>query len=371
MDRSVVCAKKEEAIAGFALEGEYVSAEPYGSGHINDTFLLEMKKEGGAGKKYILQRINHGIFKNPEALMENILGVTSYVRERIIERGGDPERETLNLVLTKEGKAYYRDSIGSYWRVYRFIEGARTYDKVLNSRDFYESAVAFGNFQSLLADYAAGSLHETIPAFHDTAKRYENFLQVLKEDCKGRAKELEEEIQFVRDNAHLTKILGEMAEKGELPLRVTHNDTKLNNVMIDDNSREAICVIDLDTVMPGLAVHDFGDSIRFGANTADEDEPDVSKVSLSIELFDAYTKGFVRGCKGSLTDRELDMLPMGAIAMTLECGIRFLTDYIQGDTYFKISREKQNLDRARCQFALVKDMKDKLHLMNETVGKYR
>ena len=370
MDRELACSKKNEAVKEFALEGEIVSINSYGSGHINDTFLLE-EKEGNGVKKYILQRINHEIFKKPEELMENIEKVTSYLKGIIEKRGGDANRETLSLVLTRTGKAYYKDELGSYWRVYKFIEGARTYDKVDTKKDFYESAFAFGNFQNLLADFDASKLHETIPAFHDTKQRFKVFKEAVLADIKKRAQSVKEEIDFVLSHEYLANKLTDMQDNKELPLRVTHNDTKLNNIMIDDATRKAICVIDLDTVMPGLAVNDFGDSIRFGANTADEDEPDTKKVSLDLDLFEAYVKGFTKGCKGSLTDRELDMLPYGAMVMTFECGMRFLTDYLQGDTYFKISRPQQNLDRARCQFALVKDMEEKIEQMNEIINRYR
>ena len=325
----------------------------------------------GETKRYILQRMNNQIFLNPEELMENVVGVTSWLRKKIVENGGEPERETLNLVPAKDGKAFYKDSEGEYWRVYLFIEGAKTYDLVENQEDFYQSAVAFGRFQGLLADYPAETLHETIQDFHNTVKRLDTFKKAVEADGCGRAAQVQEEIQFVLDREALAHKLCDMQAEGKLPLRVTHNDTKLNNIMIDDETRKAICVIDLDTVMPGLSVNDFGDSIRFGASTGAEDEPDLSKVSCSMELFELYTKGFVEGCKGSLTEEELDMLPVGAMTMTYECGMRFLTDYLEGDHYFKIHREGHNLDRCRTQFKLVKDMEEKWNQMNEIVNKYR
>ena len=231
--------------------------------------------------------------------------------------------------------------------------------------------MAFGRFQGLLADYPAETLHETIQDFHNTVKRLDTFKKAVEADGCGRAAQVQEEIQFVLDREALAHKLCDMQAEGKLPLRVTHNDTKLNNIMIDDETRKAICVIDLDTVMPGLSVNDFGDSIRFGASTGAEDEPDLSKVSCSMELFELYTKGFVEGCKGSLTEEELDMLPVGAMTMTYECGMRFLTDYLEGDHYFKIHREGHNLDRCRTQFKLVKDMEEKWNQMNEIVNKYR
>lgn len=361
---------KKEVIENFQFEGEYTEGIPYGSGHINDTFRVTFQHKGET-KRYILQRMNNQIFLNPEELMENVVGVTSWLRKKIVENGGEPERETLNLVPAKDGKAFYKDSEGEYWRVYLFIEGAKTYDLVENQEDFYQSAVAFGRFQGLLADYPAETLHETIQDFHNTVKRLDTFKKAVEADGCGRAAQVQEEIQFVLDREALAHKLCDMQAEGKLPLRVTHNDTKLNNIMIDDETRKAICVIDLDTVMPGLSVNDFGDSIRFGASTGAEDEPDLSKVSCSMELFELYTKGFVEGCKGSLTEEELDMLPVGAMTMTYECGMRFLTDYLEGDHYFKIHREGHNLERCRTQFKLVKDMEEKWNQMNEIVNKYR
>lgn len=361
---------KTATIESFQFQGACVECIPYGSGHINDTFRVTFQHKGET-KRYILQRMNNQIFLNPEELMENVVGVTSWLRKKIVENGGEPERETLNLVPAKDGKAFYKDSEGEYWRVYLFIEGAKTYDLVENQEDFYQSAVAFGRFQGLLADYPAETLHETIQDFHNTVKRLDTFKKAVEADGCGRAAQVQEEIQFVLDREALAHKLCDMQAEGKLPLRVTHNDTKLNNIMIDDETRKAICVIDLDTVMPGLSVNDFGDSIRFGASTGAEDEPDLSKVSCSMELFELYTKGFVEGCKGSLTEEELDMLPVGAMTMTYECGMRFLTDYLEGDHYFKIHREGHNLDRCRTQFKLVKDMEEKWNQMNEIVNKYR
>ena len=297
--------------------------------------------------------------------MENILNVTSYLRKEIERTGGDPKRETLTVVLTKDGKSYFTDEDGGKWRVYEFIEGAQTFDAVESDEDFYQSAVAFGKFQAMLANFPADTLHETIPQFHDTAKRYRDFEKAVEADVKGRAAKVEKEIAFVREHSGEVSMLHDMLAKGELPLRVTHNDTKLNNIMIDADSHKAICVIDLDTVMPGLAMNDFGDAIRFGANTAAEDEPDTSKVSLSLKLFEIYVKGFLEGCGGRLTENEIKALPMGAKMMTLECGMRFLADYLEGDVYFKTSREDHNLDRCRTQFALVADMEKKWQRMCE------
>ena len=362
--------QKEEVIKNFQYEGTLVEEGPYGSGHINDTYLLTFEIASMGRMKVILQRMNKQIFTKPEELMENIIGVTSYLREKIIENGGDPDRETLNLIPTVGEKPYYIDSKGDYWRSYIFITDATSYDQVEKPEDFYQSAVAFGNFQRLLSDYPAGTLHETIQGFHDTKARFQTFREAVKKDVCGRAAKVQKEIEFVLAHEEVANIFSDLQEKGELPLRVTHNDTKLNNIMIDDETRKAICVIDLDTVMPGLAVNDFGDSIRFGASTAEEDERDLSKVSCSMELFELYTKGFIEGCQGSLTEAELEMLPVGAMTMTYECGMRFLTDYLEGDHYFKVHRDGHNLDRARTQFTLVKDMEEKLETMNAIVKKY-
>lgn len=368
------CKKIEDIAKKFQFEGEFVDACPWGSGHINDTFLLTYHNaimgEVKGNFKVILQKMNKNIFTKPVELMENVTGVTNFLYKKVVEAGGDPMRETLNVIPTKEGVGFYIDEEGEYWRAYVYITDAVTYDLVENEEDFYQSAVAFGRFQNLLSDYPAETLHETIPHFHDTRDRLRLFKQAVEADVMGRASSVEKEIQFVLDREEDACFFAELLDKKEIPLRVTHNDTKLNNVMIDIVTRKGICVIDLDTVMPGLAVFDYGDSIRFGASTGAEDEKDLSKVQCSMSLFEIYTKGFLEGCGGKLTKRELELLPMGAKVMTLECGMRFLTDYLQGDTYFKIHREGHNLDRCRTQFKLVQDMESKWDTMNEIVHKY-
>lgn len=362
--------KVHEAIDGFKLPGELKECIRYGSGHINDTYRLTYETPQGT-KRYILQRMSKSIFKKPVELMENVSGVTAWLRKKIIENGGDPERETLTLVKSNDGLPYFVDSTGEYWRVYLFIEGATCYDAVKDDNDFYQSAVAFGHFQRLLADYPAETLHETIKDFHNTPDRLEKFKKAVAEDICGRAASVQKEIDFILEREELTHALYYLQLDGRLPLRVTHNDTKLNNIMIDDETGKAICVIDLDTVMPGLTANDFGDSIRFGASTALEDEQDLSKVSCDLHLFDVYARGFIEGCGGALTDLEIDMLPMGAILMTFENGIRFLTDHLEGDHYFHIHREGHNLDRCRTQLTLVKDMQEKLPQMNAIIQKYK
>ncbi len=355
--------QKGEIVKLFAVQGTIAGIREYGSGHINRTELVEMT-DSGQSRTYILQRINTDIFQNVDQLMENIVGVTRHLRKKIIARGGDPDREALQLIPTAEGASYCRVEDGCY-RMYRFITDAVSYDAVERPGDFYESALAFGTFQSLLADYPAGTLHETIPDFHHTPKRFADFRQAVEADVCGRVSQAEKEIAFVMEREPEMSVLTDLRASGELPLRVTHNDTKLNNVMLDAKTGKGICVIDLDTVMPGLSVYDFGDSIRFGANTAAEDETDLSKVSLDLDLYGQYVKGFLEGCQGSLTEKELAMLPMGAKIMTLECGMRFLADFLSGDTYFRIHRERQNLDRCRTQFALVADMEHKWGQMEE------
>lgn len=360
----------EEVIAAYEFEGRLVSDGVYGNGHINDTMILvyEIGKMGRL--KVILQRINRGVFQNPPEMMENVAGVTQFLRRKVEERGGDPFRETLNVIPTREGASFYRDSQGEYWRAFVFITDASCYDLIQNKHDFYEIGVAFGNFQALLADYPAESLHETIKQFHDTRKRFADFKKAVEADVKGRAKEVSGEIAFVLEREDVANYFSERLDRGELPLRVTHNDTKMNNIMVDNKTGKAICVIDLDTVMPGLAMYDFGDAIRFGASTGEEDEKDLTRVNCDMELFELFTKGFLEGCDGRLTREEIALLPMGAKVMTYECGMRFLADYLQGDVYFKIHRPEHNLDRCRTQFKLVADMEKKWETMQAIVAKY-
>ena len=340
----------------FPLDGSVSSCERYGCGHINVTYLVVTT----TGHRYILQKINHHIFRNVPALMENISSVTNYLRKQM-----DDPRRVLTVVNTNDGSAYYFDGEG-YWRLYEFVEGSICLQQPETPEDFYQSAVAFGEFQQQLNNFPADTLHETIPNFHNTVDRYRIFHEVLAADPMGRAKDVRSEIDFVlareQEAGTLVRLLGE----GKLPLRVTHNDTKLNNVMLDDQTRTPLCVIDLDTVMPGLSAYDFGDSIRFGAATAAEDEKDLSKMEMSLDLFRIFTRGFLKACPG-LTELEKEMLPMGAKLMTLECGVRFLTDYIDGDHYFSVHREGHNLDRCRTQFKLVADMETKWDQMAQIV----
>lgn len=354
----------------FAFEGKLVTVEEFGDGHINDTYRLIYDTATGE-VKYILQHMNRIVFPDPVGVMENIMGVTAFLKEKIKQQGGDPIRETLTVISAKDGKPYSVDEDGEYWRAYVFISNTNCYNLAPNTEIFYESAYAFGNFQSMLSDYPAETLHETIVDFHNTKARFATFKKAVEEDVCGRAAGVRTEIQFVLDREADAVFFTELQEKGELPIRVTHNDTKLNNVLLDANTDKGLCVIDLDTVMPGLAMNDFGDSIRSGASTAEEDEQDLSKVSCDMDLFDIYAKGFIEGCQGKLTAKEIELLPMGAKIMTYECGMRFLADYLQGDVYFKIHRDGQNLDRCRTQFKLVADMEDKWQIMQNIVKKYQ
>jgi len=362
--------KFEEIIAQFNYEGSLDRIKPFGLGHINGTFVVTCINANGKTIRYILQRINTNIFKAPEKLMENIENVTTHLKDKIKAAEGNPKRETLNLIKTVNGKTFYVSSTGDYWRSYAFIEGAQTYQVVRNLRHFYNAGKALGNFEQLLADFPVEKLHETIPDFHNTRKRYEAFLEALSKDVMNRAKDIQPEIDFVLSRGEETSILVNLLKEGVLPLRVTHNDTKFNNVMIDDETGAGICVIDLDTIMPGLSLYDFGDSIRSGANPAEEDEKDLSKVYMDLELYEHFTRGFLDGTNHSLTQAELEYLPFAAKMMTFECGIRFLADHLNGDTYFKIHRENHNLDRARTQFKMVADMEEKLNEMKAIVEKY-
>lgn len=359
------------AIDAYAFPGEYVGTLPYGRGHINDTYAVYFQFSEGDGIRHILQKINKNVFKNPAEVMENIARITAYLRQAILNSGGDPERETMNLIKTSKGRDYFVDEDEEYWRCYQFIEDTITLQIVEKPRDMYEAGRVFGRFQRLLTDYPAETLFETIPNFHNTRDRFNKFVKALEEDIKNRARDVKAEIDFVLKRQNETGLLVDLAEKGELPVRVTHNDTKLNNILIDKSTGRGICAVDLDTVMPGLSLYDFGDAIRYGANPAAEDETDLSKVRMDESLFEAYTEGYLEEAGGILTDRELELLPTGAKMMTLECGMRFLTDYLQGDTYFKIHREHHNLDRCRTQFKLVSDMEEKWGRMHDIVSKWR
>ena len=335
-------------LANFRLDSSAAMCEPYGNGHINRTYLVHTQK----GTPYILQKINDKIFTDVPALMRNIVLVTDHLKQKC-----DDPRRVLTLVPTAEGLPYYQGKDG-YYRVYVFVRDSLCLERAQSAEEFYNSALAFGGFQRALADFDASSLSETISRFHDTARRFEQLHDAMKVNHENRIQDVREELEFALAREKEAGVMLRMRDAGELPLRVTHNDTKLNNVLLDKATREPLCVIDLDTVMPGLLANDFGDSIRFGASTAPEDETDLSRVSCSLPLFDAYTRGYFAACIDSMTENEIRTLPLGAKLMTLECGIRFLADYLNGDVYFMTHREKHNLIRCRTQFKLVQDMEN-------------
>mgnify|MGYP001025355923 FL=1 len=355
----------QEALAAFDFGARTPQAVRYGEGHINDTFLVDVGTE-----RFILQRVSSAAFKEPDKLMENIVNVTDYLSREIQRQGGSPRRETLTVIRTRQGENSFTDSEGGVWRVFPFVEGTVCYQAAETPQLFAASGRAFGRFQRLLRDYPAHTLHETIPRFHDTEDRLRKFKAAVAADPLGRAADCRADIDFVlAREADCSAALSAQRE-GVLPLRVTHNDTKLNNVLMDAETGNALCVIDLDTVMPGLSINDFGDSIRFGANHNAEDEPDLSKVNFDLDLFSVYAAAFLEEAGEALTEAEVRYLPWGAKLMTLECGMRFLTDHLEGDGYFHISRPGQNLDRARTQFKLVADMEAQWDQMNAIVAQY-
>ena len=356
-------------VYSFDIEGEVIEYVPFGNGHINETKLVTVKTENG-NFQYVLQRINKNVFKQPDQLMDNYVGVTQFIRKKIEKMGGDPLREVINAIYSKDGKPYVIDEEGQYWRLLVYVTDSMSYDKVERPEQFYESAVSFGDFQYMLRDYPAETLHETIVNFHNTPDRFRQLTEAIENDAKGRLSEVMAEVEFARAREQFAHTLEDAHKAGRLPLRVTHNDTKLNNILFDINTGRPLCVVDLDTIMPGYSVNEFGDSIRFGATTALEDETDLSLVNFDISLYELYVKGFIEGAKGGLTEGELELLPIGAIMMTFECGMRFLADYLNGDTYFRIHRPSHNLDRCRNQFKLVADMEQHLDEMKAIVKKY-
>lgn len=355
-----------EAACAFDLAGEPKSFERCNAGHINDTFFVEC---GEGAPKYILQRVNTNIFKNPEELMANIYGVCEHVRKKVIEEGGDPDREVRKILLTKTGDKYYIDEEGGYWRANLFVDDVVSLNEATKEL-FYNSALAFGHFFKQLADYPAETLYETIPNFHNSVSRYNDFVAAVNEDKLGRAAECRDLIDFALSKKDKCSYILDRIKTGEMRVCVTHNDTKLNNVLLDKDTGKGVCVIDLDTVMPGSILYDFGDSIRFGASTAKEDETDLDKVWMDLEMFETYVDGFLKELRPTMTEAEVLGLPMGAYLMTYETAVRFLGDYLNGDTYFKIHYPGHNLDRARNQLKLIADMDEKLPAMEEIVKRY-
>jgi len=345
----------------FEILGEFCSAAPYGSGHINDTYCAVFQ-QAGVPVRYILQRINHNIFKQPVALMENIQRVTAHLGGKLADEA-DGTRRVLTLVPARDGNAWVVDAQGHHWRAYLFIEQARTYDAVESVAQAFQAAKAFGQFQNLLADLPAPRLHDTIPDFHHTPKRFAALEQAVKADVTGRAMQVNREIEF----AFARKAICSVLLDADLPERVTHNDTKFNNVMLDDATGEGICVIDLDTVMPGLALYDFGDMVRTTTSPAKEDETDLSRVTMQFPMFEALVRGYLATAGGFLTPAEKSFLAFSGKLITFEIGLRFLTDYLAGDTYFKVHHNGHNLDRCRTQFKLVESIEQQESKMNQLV----
>ncbi len=358
-----------EVVAGFAILGDFVTAAPYGTGHINDTFAVTMD-QGGTLVRYLFQRINHRVFRDPPSLMENICRVTRHVRAKL-EASGVPDvsRRTLTVIPTREGSSYWRDAEGGYWRAYIFIEQARTWDTLQHAGQAYQAARAFGRFQKMLADLPPPPLHETIPDFHHGPKRYQAFERALAEDVRNRAIRARPEIEFLQRHAWIFEVLPKEVAAGRIPIRTTHNDTKINNVMMDDRTGEGICVIDLDTLMPGLALYDFGDMVRTSTSRAAEDERDLSRVKLELDMYGQLVRGYLSEAAEFLTPAEREHLVTAGMMITLIIGCRFLTDFLAGDTYFKIRREDHNLDRCRTQFRLVQCMLEQEDRLRELVAR--
>ena len=348
----------DQLIMQFMVKGAPAQCSRYGCGHINETYLVTCD----SGFSYILQKINKSIFTKPEELMENIAATTAYLAEN-----SDDPRTYMHLVPAVDGKTFHKDEAGEYWRMYEFVNSTVCLQKAESPKDFYYSGLAFGRFQGQLAGFPAETLHEAIVDFHNTRARFAQLHAAMEKNFENRAESCKAELEFALAREAQGGVIVDKLASGELPLRVTHNDTKLNNVLFDYDTRTPLCVIDLDTIMPGSSLYDYGDSIRFGASTAPEDEKDLDKVWCDMELFRTYTEGYLEGCGGSLTQLELEMLPMGAKMMTLECGIRFLADYLNGDTYFRTHYKGQNLDRARTQLKLVADMESKWDTMMQIV----
>ncbi|MGJ8696524.1 MAG: phosphotransferase enzyme family protein [Verrucomicrobiaceae bacterium] len=351
----------------FAVNGELVDCSEIKSGHINSTYLVSYETSGGEQSRYILQRINEHVFKDPYAVIRNVARVTKHINEKVLKHHEDAAGQTLSLYPGRDGKVYVEGEGGGVWRCYNFIEGCATYDVIENEQQAYQAGNAFGAFQDLVRDLPTDRIVETIPNFHDTASRYRRLMDVIAADPKGRVAEVGKEIEFIREREGSTRVLLDKIASGELCERITHNDTKLNNVMIDEETDQAVCVIDLDTVMPGLPLYDFGDLIRTATSPAEEDERDLSKVEMRMSMFEPLVRGYLDTAGGFLSPLEIELLPFSGIVITLETGIRFLTDYLEGDVYFKIHRDGQNLDRCRTQLALVKSIEEQEEEMKAAV----
>jgi len=357
----------KDVIRHFCFEGKYIGAEELRSGNVNGTYRLFYTKPDGSRSDYILQRINTYAFKKPEQVTSNIVRVTEHLRRTMEEAGENPDNRVLHCIPTREGEFMYHDKQDRYWRAYRYIHSAFAYDRVEKPEHFREAGRAFGEFQRMLSDFTAEDLYETIPHFHDTRRRFYAFVASVAEDKVGRVAELEKEIDFFFDRRKMMGAIVKRIDDGRIPVRVTHNDTKINNIMIDEASGKAVCVIDLDTVMAGSALYDYGDAIRFGASTAAEDEPDTSKISLDLNLFREFTAGFLSEVGDLLTEEEIRCLPLGIKVMTCELAMRFLTDYIDGDLYFRVRSPEHNLIRAHAQMKLLEDVENKTEQMDAII----
>jgi Phosphotransferase enzyme family len=355
----------------FAIQGEFIAGHEIESGHINTTFLATYELPDGRPQRYILQRINQNVFKQPLAVMRNVECVTRHINWKVLRVKKDLGGQTLNLYPGRGGRFWVEGPNGGIWRCYNFIEGCQTYDVVENTRQAYQAARAFGSFQDLVSDLPANDLEETIPDFHHTPKRLEKLLEVAAADPKGRLASVREEFDFIRERAGITGVLLQLCEEGKIPVRVTHNDTKINNVMIDMETDEAVCVIDLDTVMPGLSLYDFGDLVRTATSPAEEDEVDLTKVQMRMPMFEALVEGYLDSAGDFINDVEVDHLAFSGKLITLEIGIRFLTDYLEGDIYFKTHRAGHNLDRCRTQLTLVKRIEEQEEAMVKFARKVR
>ena len=371
MEKSLLNPDLNDIVRHFRFDGELLDVSPFGSGLINDTYRARFRSVDGSMRQYILQRINHHIFKYPDQVMHNIELVTTFIRQKLTAAGQVYARHTIHFVTTTEENYFYKSPSGNFWRAYHYIDGARTYQKAANPAMYYQAANAFGRFLSLLNDFPIEQLYVTIPNFHNTPWRYETFLKAVASDPENRASMVQNEIEFVTCRADEMDRLVKLVNAGQIPERVTHNDTKIENVMISDATGEGLCLIDLDTVMPGLSAFDFGDSVRYSANTSTEDEPDLSKVAFDLAVFEQLAHGFLDATRHILTPAEINHLAFGAKLITLEQGIRFLTDHLLGDTYYKIQRNNQNLVRCRTQFKLVSDMETDYDQMQSIIERYQ
>lgn len=356
--------KLQKVYSKYDIEGTFEGYTLCTSGHINDTYHVRFALGNNKHKEYIFQRINHHVFKDPAGIMSNIRKITQHWQSAKIKPGCD----IVNFLDSKDGDNYVVLD-GEYWRVSPFIENSISYETVENPELLSNAGYAFGQFQYVLSDFPAHLLKETIPDFHNTKKRMDDFFNIVALDPIGRVKEVEREIKFIEKYLDIAVKLVEMQDRGEIPLRVVHNDTKYNNILIDKDNNKPLCIIDLDTVMPGLSMYDFGDAIRFAANRAVEDETDLSKIGLAIENFEAFASGFISASKDFLTKKELDNMALGAVVITIEQASRFLADYINGDKYYRINRQSHNLDRARCQIKLAEDMILNYDVMRNTIDR--